>query len=113
MKREGRTTWRQVRRDVQVDLADLVRGARRGRGPRAVRVRIGQRTMRLRNTGAAGIVVTLVSGHNEERVVFGDAVVGETLEEVGKGVVVRRELRLVIGFPRPGTDREVGIGVRR
>src|SRR2546428_1696434 len=109
MEREGRTACSQLRRDVQVHLADLVRGASRRRGPRAICVRVRERAIRLRDAGAAGIVVSLVSGDNEEGVALVDAVIGETLEEGGKGVVVRLELRLVVGFPRPRGAREVRI----
>src|SRR5207244_11242539 len=109
MEREGRTACWQFRRDVQVHLADLVRGASRRRGPRAICVRVRERAIRLRDAGAAGIVVTLVSGDNEERVALIDTVVGETLEEGGKGVVVHLELRFVVCFSRPGRAREVGL----
>src|SRR5207244_11923432 len=109
MEREGRTACWQFRRDVQVHLADLVRGASRRRCPRAICVRVRERAIRLRDAGAAGIVVTLVSGDNEERVALIDPVVGETIEEGGNGVVVRLELRFVVGVPRPASAREGGM----
>src|SRR2546428_5659282 len=101
MEREGRSTYWQLRRDVQVDFADLVRRASRGYGPRAIRMRVCERAVRLRYTGTTGVVVTLVCGYNEQCVLLGDAVAGEAIEEGRKGIVIGFELRPVVSFAGP------------
>ena len=76
----------QQRVDVRVDLADLVRAVLT-RNPDAVAVR-------LLHTDE---VVAFVDGEDEQRVLLGDAVVREPLEERRKRIVVRLQLCDVSG----------------
>src|SRR5205807_707839 len=50
-----------------------------------------------------------VCRHDEECVVLGDAIVGQTVEEGGERVVIGLELRLIVGLPWPGGAWKVGI----
>src|SRR5207245_10413019 len=73
------------------------------------RVRVGKRPVGLRDSATTGVVVTLVCRHDEECVVLGDAIVGQTVEEGGERVVIGLELRLIVGLPWPGGAWKVGI----
>ena len=66
-------------------------------------MRVDERTLvvRVGCAGAAGEVVALVDGDDEERVVLGDPVVLQPLEERRECLVVARELLLVVGLARP------------
>ena len=101
------------RLDVQVDLADLVRRTCRRRRPRAVRVRVRERTVRLRGSDAPRVLVALVDGDHEERVALVDAVRLQPGEVRREGVVVRLELRLVVRLTRARRAREARVERRR
>src|SRR5207248_1114107 len=81
--RERRLATRKQRGEVRVDLADLVRRARRHDVEIAVRV---SPVAVVRD--AAGEVVVLVCGDDEQRVVLVDPVLLQTLEEGPESVVV-------------------------
>src|SRR5438309_2648946 len=72
-------------------------------------MRVRVRAVGLKDARSTGVVVTLVSGDNKEGVALVNAIILEAVEEGGEGGVVCLELRLVVGFPRPGGAREVRI----
>ena len=99
--RKARGPGRELRLDVEVDLADLVRGAGRGRCPGAVRVRPGEGAIRLPYPVSSGEVVALVRGELEQRVRLVDAVRSEAGEKRAEGFVVVVQLLHVVGFAGP------------
>src|SRR5207249_1526099 len=107
--RKARGPGRELRLDVEVDLADLVRGAGRGRCPGAVRVRPGEGAIRLPYPVTAGEVVALVRGELEQRVRLVDAVRSEAGEERAEGFVVVVQLLHVVSFAGPGGAGEVRV----
>ena len=113
MHDEAGRTHRQLRLDVEVDLADLVRRTGRRRRPRTVRVRVRERAVRLRDPHATCELVALVDGDHEERVALVDPVRLQPREVRREGVVVRLQLRLVVRFTRAGSSREVRVGRSR
>src|ERR1700730_8298358 len=83
---------------IERDFSDLVgRAALAGRDI-AVGVAVRERTIRLRRTGTADEMVTLIRSEGEQLVVLRDAVSGEPIEELFEGVVIGGELRLVVGL---------------
>ena len=82
--RERGLACRQQRTEVRVDLADLVRRARRDRRDRRclhVVCAVRRDAVRVGVTCAAGEVVALVDGDDEERIALVDAVGLQTIEE--------------------------------
>src|SRR6202022_247140 len=86
----------QDRVQVQRDLTNLIRWAGLTRRHIAEGVAVRERTIGLRGAGAAGKVVAFISGDREQRVVLRDAIGGQPLEELLEGIVIGRELCLVV-----------------